>query len=116
MKSLKAWVVLAVMFAVGFLAFKLFPPYVGNYNLHADTDNMAMQYTYAQGSTDAIRNDVIAKAKDHDIVLTEENVDVERTSAGVTIDVHYVVPVQLPGRLVELKFEFSSGNKMLTSK
>jgi hypothetical protein len=117
MNNLKGIVALAVMIAAVYLAWKLFPSYVANYNLRADTDNMAMKYTYAQGVTaDGIRDDVIAKARDHDITLTEENVDVDRTQAGVTIDVHYTVPVAIPGRVIDLKFEFTSGNKMLTSK
>jgi len=117
MKNLKGIVAVVVMIAAIYLAWKLFPCYVANYNLRADTDNMAMKYTYAQGVTaEGIRNDVIAKARDHDITLTEEDVVVDRTQAGVTIDVHYSVPVTLPGRVIDLKFEFTSGNKMLTSK
>ena len=64
MKNLKALAVVLVMVAVGYLTWKLLPPYVGNYNLHQETDNMAMQFTYAQGaSPEAITNEVIAKAK-----------------------------------------------------
>ena len=117
MSNLKGIVVVLLLIAAVFLAVKLFPPFVANYNLHSDTDNMAMQYTYAQSATpDAIRTDVIAKAKDHDIALTEENVDVDRTQSGVTINVHYSVPVKVPGRVIDLKFDFSSGNKMITAK
>jgi len=117
MKNLKALAVVLVMVAVGYLTWKLLPPYVGNYNLHQETDNMAMQFTYAQGaSPEAITNEVIAKAKEHDIELTEENVKVERSQTGVTIDVHYTVPVQIPGRVINMPFDFTSGNKMITAK
>ena len=117
MKNLKALGVVLIMVAIGYLTWKLLPPFVGNYNLHQETDNMAIQFTYAQGaSPEAIATEVIAKAKEHDIVLTEENVKVERSQTGVTIDVHYTVPVQLPGRMVDVPFEFSSGNKMITAK
>ena len=70
-----------------------------------------------QGATpDVIKTEVIAKAKEHDITLAEEDVDVDRSQVGVTIDVHYTVPIQVPGHVIPLKFEFSSGNKMITAK
>jgi hypothetical protein len=117
MKNLKGILVVLVVIAVGFLTVKLLPPFVYNYNLHADTDNMVLQYTYAQGATaEGIRADVIAKAKEHDITLADEDVDVDRTQSGVTINVHYTVPVKIPGREIPLKFEFTSGNKMITAK
>ena len=117
MGNLKAIVIVLLVIAAIFLCVKLIPPFVGNYNLHSDTDNMVLQYTYAQGATaDAIKADVIAKAKEHDITLTEDDVEVARTQVGVTIDVHYTVPVQVPGRVIPVKFDFSSGNKMITAK
>ncbi len=117
MKNIKAILTILVLVAAGFLTWKVLPPFVANYNLRSDTDNMVLQYTYAQGATaEAIRNDVIAKAKEHDITLTEDNVNVNKTQVGVSVDIHYSVPVQIPGRVIDLKFEFTSGNKMITAK
>ena len=78
MSNLKGFAVVLLVVAVIFLGVKLLPPFVANYNLHADTDNMVLQYTYAQAATpDAIKADVIAKAKEHDITLADEDVDVD---------------------------------------
>ena len=117
MSNLKGFAVVLLIGAVIFLGVKLLPPFFENYNLNADTDNMVLQYTYAQAATpDAIKADVIAKAKEHDITLADEDVDVDRTQSGVTINVHYVVPVKVPGREINLSFNFTSGNKMITAK
>ncbi|GEM_PF-6456052 len=117
MGNLKGFLILAVIGAGIFLVAKLAPPYVANYNLHEDVDNMVLQYTYAQNATaENIQAAVIAKAKEHDIELADENVDVARTQMGVTVDVHYTAPVNLPGRVVNLPFDFHSGNKNITAK
>jgi hypothetical protein len=117
MSNLKGFLALLVVIAAIFLAVKLLPPFVANYNLHADTDNLALQYTYAQGATvDAIRAEVIAKGKEHDITLADDDVDIDRSQNGISITVHYTVPVAVPGRVIPLKFDFVSGNKMITAK
>ena len=118
MKNVKALLVLLLVGAGFFVAWKLFPPYVNNYSLKQDLDTMARTYTYAQAATPvAIKADVIAKAKDHDVLLVDENVDVERSATGVNIDIHYTVPVEFPGgKKMELKFAESAGNKLITAK
>jgi hypothetical protein len=117
MKNLKGLLILLIMGAAIFLVVKLAPPFVSNYNLHEDCDNLVLQFTYAQNATpENMQADVINRAKDHDIILTEENVEAARTQMGVTIDVHYSVPVNLAGRTVNLPFDFHCGNKNITAK
>src|SRR5258708_6963968 len=100
-----------------FLGVKLLPPYVGNYELQQDLETIARMATYAQGKTVAdIQNDVVAKAKEDNVEITAENVQVEKTGSGVNIDVKYSVTIQLPGKALVLPFNPTPGNKLLTAK
>jgi len=117
MKNLKMLFTLAVIAGIIFLAIKVGPPFISNYELQQDLDTIARMATYAQAkSAKDITDDVIAKAKDDDVVLTPDNVNVDKTAVGVNIDVKYEVPISLPGKVVVLKFNPTAGNKLLTAK
>ncbi len=115
--NFKAFVTLVIVGLSIFLGVKLLPPYVGNYELQTDLETIARMATYAQGrSVDDLKGEVVAKAKEDNVVITAENVTIDKTQFGVNIDVKYTVPIVLPGRTVTLSFNPTAGNKMLTAK
>jgi hypothetical protein len=117
MQRLKTLLAFLVVGAMIFLGYKLLPPYYANYQLQDDIDTIARFSTYAQnkGETD-IQVDVIAKAHDHGIDLTREEVKVQRDASGVQIDVNYDVTVPVPGHVFKLTFNPTAGNRMITAK
>jgi len=115
--NFKAFLKLLVVGLAIFLAVKLMPPYIGNYQLQDDLDAIARMATYAQGkSVEDIKNDVVAKAKEDNVVITPDNVTIDKTQVGITIDVKYTVSISLPGKTLDLNFNPSAGNKLLTAK
>lgn len=115
--NLKLIATLVIVGVVGLLSFKLGPPYFSNYELKEDLDAIARLATYAQNKTpDDIKKDVINKAKEDDVLLHDEDVQVERTLNGVNISVSYMVHVDILGRGKDLKFDIAAGNKNITAK
>ncbi len=108
---------LLILAALIYLAAKLLPPYIDNYQLQDDLTTIARYSSYAPNKTeDDIRNEVIGKGREHDVLLKPENVTVEKTGTTVNIDVHYMVHVDLPAHPVDLSFNPSAGNKIITAK
>jgi ABC-type transport system involved in cytochrome bd biosynthesis fused ATPase/permease subunit len=108
---------LAIVALLIFLSIKLGPPYFSDYELKEDLDSIARLATYAQNKTpDDIKKDIIAKAKEDDVELTEEQVEVERTPNGVNLAVKYSVHVEILGQSKDLKFSHTAGNKNITAK
>src|ERR1022692_4635853 len=97
--NLKLLTTLAVVALVIFVSLKLGPVYFAEYQLKEDLDSMARLATYAQNKTpEDIKRDVIAKAKEDDVMLKDDDVQVERTPNGVNIAVKYSVHVDILGQ------------------
>jgi hypothetical protein len=115
--NLRAILGIVVIGVVIFLSVKLIPPYVSNYQFQQQIDSVARYAAYAQGRTaEDIKQEVLAKARECDVLLTPEAVEVEKTGTTVNIDVKYVVQVELPGKTVEMRFNPVAGNKMITAR
>ena len=116
-RSERGFVTLAAVFwllviAVAvFLALKLLPSYISNYQLQDGVDTLAREATYS-GMTEAdIRKAIIRRAGELGIPLNDKQVIVKRDRAAVNIFVSYEVPVDLVARQVTLKLEASAGNR-----
>ena|ERR1700720_3056277 len=116
MGSVKAILGIAVVVAVVYSGSQIIPPEFANYQFQDDLRSVAM----VGGSTpnrpdEDLRNDVIKRAKDHDIHLDEKQVTVTRIGTpgapAVYVAADYTVPVNLPGYSFELHFTPSSGNR-----
>lgn len=117
MATFKAVLAIAAFAALIFLAIKLVPPFINNYQLQDEINAVARFSTYAQGKTvENIRDEVILKGKETGIALKEDQVQVEKTTYGVNIDVKYAVVVEVPGYTFNLKFNPTAGNKMITAR
>ena len=102
----KALLSLALLAATIFVAFKVFPAYVDNYQLQDHIRQLSTQL--AVRSTPAtpgeVANEVVQFAQDHGIPLTPDNVKVS-IGHHVKIDLDYTVPVDL--RVYTLRLHFT---------
>jgi hypothetical protein len=116
MGTIKALVGFLAIVGAIYCAFQIIPPEMGNYSFQDDLKNIAMTAGANPHVTDQqLQEQVIRKAADHDIVLTPEQVTIQRISTpgllAVYVSADYSVPVNLPGYPFTLHFTPSSGNK-----
>ena len=104
-----------VLGAIAYLGYKFIPPYVSHFELKDAIDEIAV-YEVAgigvqkKGPAVDTQELVINKAKGMGIKLERENVQIERMPDKIFIHVNYSVPIDLPGRVYDLKFDFTSHN------
>jgi hypothetical protein len=99
-----------------YAGFQIIPPQLTNYSFTDDLRNVAMVGGANPRTTDQeLVDSIIKKAQEHQIVLTPENVTVQRIGTpgvnAVYVAADYSVPVSLPGYSFKLHFTPSSGNK-----
>jgi hypothetical protein len=106
---------LAIVAAI-YAGFQIIPPELSNFSFQDDLKNIAIMAGANPHQTDQeITDAVVRKAQDHQIVLTPEQVTVQRIGTpgapAVFVAADYNVPVSLPGYSFTLHFNPSSGNK-----
>jgi len=115
MPTLKMILGLAVMVAMLMVGWAVVPAYFNNYQFEDALKNEALQATYTTRSAEEIRDAVIKRARDYDIVLTAKQVHVSRSGSigngTLLIETSYSVPVNLPGYETTLEFHPSTKNK-----
>jgi hypothetical protein len=116
MGTVKAIVGFLVIIGCVYAAFQIVPPELSNYSFQDDLRSVAMIGGSNPRTTDQdLVDQVIKKAREHEIVLAPESVTVQRIgTAGapaVYVAADYSVPVSLPGYSFTLHFTPSSGNK-----
>jgi hypothetical protein len=110
--------------ALGFLAiaavvvglFQIAPPMFNNYSFQDDLKTVAMMDGANYQKTDEdVRNDVLRKAKERDILIEPKQITVQRIGTvglvAVYVAADYSVTVNLPGYSFDMHFTPSSGNK-----
>ena len=104
--------IFALLVLVGgmFLALKLLPPYISNYQLQDAVQNLALNASYSQVTEEELQKAVISKAKGIGIDLLPKQVSVRKGGSSVEITVRYSVPVDLLVRQLVLQFEPSASN------
>jgi CRISPR/Cas system-associated protein Cas5 (RAMP superfamily) len=111
MKALRAIVGIGFIVAVAYTVFLLLPPYYNNYQFQDEVTSETRLSTYSQKSEDEIRENIWRKAKEFDIPVTRDQINVRRDGQTVAIWVDYKVRVDLPGYPLDLQFHASSQNK-----
>jgi len=96
--------------------FQIAPPLMANYSFEDDLRTVAlMDGANFQKSEEDVRNDVMQKAREHDLPIVAKQVTVQRINtpgiAAVYVAVDYTVPVNLPGYSFDMHFTPTSGNK-----
>lgn len=107
---------LLVVAAILFVAYKLLPPYISNYQLQDSIENIARTATYNRWSEADIRNEILSQAQDLGIFLEERQVAVQKSGNSVDIAVHYVIPVDLVVHQMELQFDPGAGNRNIVAR
>jgi len=105
---LKALIYFAILIAGVFVAFKLVPAYVADYELR---DKMSEQARFAvvnRYTEEQIRDNIFRTIQDLDIPARREDVKVQNTNHGIMITVNYTVPVDLMVYKTDLNFSSSS--------
>ena len=111
--KLRAIVALVVIVGGIYIGWNLLPPYFNKYQFQDDLDDIVRKTTYTPISDDDLKQIVIKKARDRDILLKENQVLLTRAANSVAISVHYSVHVDMIVHPVDLDFTVDSHNKML---
>jgi uncharacterized membrane protein len=91
--KLKAIIYTVILLTLVFLAVKLVPLYVTEYQLQDKMNEQAKFAVYNHYTEDQIRDILFKVMKDLDIPATREDIKVSGTNHGVSISVSYTVPV-----------------------
>jgi uncharacterized membrane protein len=87
---------LIVLAIVVFIAYKMIPAKVKAADLKQTvTDEARMASTHRDN---VIMNQILAKAREVKLPLTEDNVKITRAATEITVEVDYDVPIDFPGK------------------
>jgi len=116
MGFLKLLIGLLAIIAVVLAIFQVVPPILANYSFQDDLKTIAlMDGTSLQKTDEDIRNDVLRKAREHEMPIDAKQVTVQRISspglATVYLAADYAVTINLPGYSFDMHFTPNSGNK-----
>jgi len=78
-----------------FLAWKMIPVKVKVAELRQTIVNEA--HSAGTHNDDRIRAAIVAKAREDNLPVTEENITIVRTTGEITVTADYTVPIQFPG-------------------
>lgn len=112
--TLKAIVWTAILVYGVFVAYKILPAYVAEYQL---ADKMQEQARYAnvnRYTEEQVRDNIYKVVQDLDIPVKKEEIKVVANQALVKIEMDYTIPVDLLVYHLNLHFTPSSENKSLT--
>jgi len=96
-----------------YAGFKLFPPYLAEYQLSDKMQDEARFAVVNRHTEDQTRDVIFKEAQDLEIPLTKDQIKVFASNSLVRITVDYTVPVDLLVYKVDLHFTPSSENKSL---
>jgi hypothetical protein len=116
MGTIKALAGFLAVVAVVVAGFQVTPVVLANYSFQDDLKSVAMTAGGNLSKTDEeVRNDVLRKAKEHELPIKPEQVTVQRFGSpglmAVYVAADYTVPVNLPGYSFDMHFNPTSGNK-----
>ena len=106
--NLKAVLYLAVLIAAVFVAVKIVPAYVAEYQLKDKITEQARFAVVNRTGEDQIKDNIFRTIQDLDIPAKRDDVKVASTNHGVRITVSYSVPVDFMVYQTELNFSPSS--------
>ena len=105
---------LAFLAAVAFVAIKILPAYVNNFQLQDHIRQLSTRLAVRTRpvTPDQVRNEVVSFAQDHGIPLASDNIKVT-ISRHVSINLDYTVPVDLTFYTLRLHFTPSAESQAL---
>jgi len=105
---LKALIYTAILVIGVFVAFKLVPLYVAQYQLKDKMEEQARFAVVNRYSEDQVRDNIFRVIEDLDIPAKREDIKVASTTHGISISVDYTVPVDFLVYRTEMNFSSTS--------
>ena len=99
---------LVFLVLAGLIAYKMIPIKVKTADLRETV--MAEARSAGIHNNRTILGEILAKAEQNNLPVTEENVKIERKNQIIKIDVEYTVPVEFPGYTYHWKFHHYTEN------
>ncbi len=87
------------------------PIYAGNLKLQTYVAEIARRVESRNQPDEALRQNVLNKARELDLPVKADNVQIMRSPDGLRIDVRYFVRVTVPGYTVDLHFYPGAGSR-----
>src|SRR5579859_5077044 len=110
---LKTIVFVAVVVFGLYAGYKLFPPYLAEYQLSDKMQEEARFAVVNRHSDEQTRDVIYKEAQDLDVPITKDQIKVFASNSIVKISVDYTVPVDLMVYKVDLHFTPNSENKSI---
>jgi hypothetical protein len=111
--SIQAYLTLVFLACVAFAAFKILPVYVNSWEIEDYIRQQTPFWLTQRANGDIIRGKVLDKARDLDLPISADQVQVDASSASVTVNLDYTVPVDLKVYTLNLHFSSEAQNKQL---
>lgn len=109
MKAVRAILGLAIVVAFFFVAWRVVPPYMNDYEFEDAVAQIAHEATFNYQRTEQDVKDAVAKkAAEFSIPLTGDQVKVSRNGPEVIITGDYTIHVDLPIHPLDLRFHVNS--------
>ena len=96
-------VFILVMVVGVYLAIKFVPPYWSYLSMQDPVKEAAM-LAVSGASEASVRADIMRRAREQDLRLTEENIDIAREDGTLVVRVAWVARVELPRKPYDLSF------------
>lgn len=111
--SIKTYLTLAFLACVIYASVKILPVYVNSWEIEDYIRQQTPFWLTQKANGDVIRGKVLEKARELNLPMDADQVQVDATSASVTVRLDYTVPVDLKVYTVNLHFTSSAQNKAL---
>jgi len=98
---------------VVYLAVKVTPAYVNNYQLHDKMQTVARFGVVNRTPEDEMRDTILREIRDLGIPAKREDIHIEASPRDVRISVSYTVVVDLPGYQLKLHFNPTADNRAM---
>jgi hypothetical protein len=105
---------LALIGGAGYMAFKLVPPMVNNFQFDNDVQQETRLSTYNGDSDATIKSKLLGQAQELHLPLTRSQIAVRHDGDRVTVQVAYDVVVEIPDRKITLHFNDHASNVPIT--
>ena len=98
-----------IVLAIGiFIAYKVIPVKVKAAELRQEVVDEAK--SAGTHNDDKIKGNILSKARENNLPVTEDNIKISRGNNEITVDVEYTVPIEFPGYTYQWHIHHSATN------
>jgi hypothetical protein len=110
MEKIKPLLFIFAILATIYVGIKVIPPLFNDWQFQDFIESEARIDTYNTKPEADIRKDVMKAARENDIPISDDQLEVQRCNGSIYIGTKYIVHVDLPVYPLDLKFNPSSKN------